>query len=37
LVILLFVPGVANRFPVRKATSTDPGPAPVLKPRIKLK
>ena len=37
LVILLFVPGVVTRFPVRKATSKDPGPAPVLKPRIKLK
>jgi len=37
LVILLFVPGVVTHFPIRKATSTNPGPSPVLKSRIKLK
>ena len=37
LVILLFVPGVVTHFPVRKATSPNPGPAPDLKSRIKLK
>jgi Ca-activated chloride channel homolog len=37
LVMLLFVPGVVTHFPLRKASSTNQRPSPVLKPRIKLK
>ena len=37
LVILLFVPGVLNRFPLRKSTGMNPGPSTASKSRIKLK
>ncbi len=35
--LLIFVPWVVSQFPVRKSTSMNPVPAPVLKSRIKLK
>jgi len=37
LVILLFIPGVLNHFPLRKSARVNPEPAPVSKSRIKLK